>query len=80
MSTVTMADFQENLSGYMNAAVEFSETVRVTTGRGNAVILSEEDYQAMLETCYLMGVPGMVERIEEARKTPIEESERFEWD
>ena len=33
----------------------------------------------MMETIYLLNSEGMAERVEEARRTPIEESDDFAW-
>lgn len=34
--------------------------------------MSEEDYKGMVETSYLMSIPGMEEKIIEGLNTPIE--------
>ena len=41
--------------------------------RNNAVIMSEEDYDGLQETLAIYAVPGLVESILEAEKTPREE-------
>ena len=42
-----------NLYQLLDMALD-SEVVSVSTKRGNAVILSEDDYNAMMETMHLM--------------------------
>ena len=49
-------------------ALEYNESVTVTTKKGNAVILSEEDYNAMMESLYLSSQPGLVKKIKEGDK------------
>ena len=46
--------------------------VHVTSPRGNAVIVSEEDWNALQETLYLAGIPGMAQRLREAADAPDE--------
>ena len=79
MSTVTATKFRENIFEYLRSAVKYNDIIDVTTKDGSAVVMSKEDYDAMMETFHLLGVPGMSERFEEALNTPIEEGEEFEW-
>ena len=44
------------------------EPVRITSKRGTVVMISEEKWENILETVYLMGVPGFEEDITEGRK------------
>ena len=39
-------------------------------------MVSEEEWEGMLETIYLMGVPGLLDDIREARETPASEMKR----
>ena len=55
------------------------DVISVTTEKGSAVLLSEEEFRGMMETIYLLNSEGMAERVEEARRTPIEESDDFAW-
>ncbi len=70
-----------NLYQLLDMAID-SEVVSVSTKRGNAVILSEDDYNAMMETLHLMRIPGMAESIFDAAKEPLEDGivlEDVEW-
>ncbi len=44
--------------------------VHVTSPRGNAVIVSEEDWNAIQETLYLCAIPGMADRLRQAAQAP----------
>jgi antitoxin YefM len=35
------------------------------------VLISEDDYRAMQETLYILGVPGMKESLLKAKKSPL---------
>ena len=51
-----------------------SQPITITNNRGkNAVLISEEDWNAIQETLYLNSIPGMAESIIEAGKEPLEE-------
>ena len=47
--------------------------MNVSTKDGNAVILSEDDYNSMMETLYLASIPGMQEKRIGGLNTQIEE-------
>ena len=54
----------------------------MNTKNGNAVILSEEDYNSLMETLYLSSVPGLVEKIKEGESEPVDEmvnADDLEW-
>jgi PHD/YefM family antitoxin component YafN of YafNO toxin-antitoxin module len=56
------------------------EPVQITGKRGNAVLLSESDWNAIQETLHLVSIPGMRESILEGLATPAEElSEQPGW-
>lgn len=56
------------------------EPIIITGKRHNAVMISQEDWNAMQETLYLMSIPGMKESIIEGMNTPIDEcSDTIEW-
>jgi len=42
-------------------------------------MLSEEDYNGLMETLYLCSVPGMKESLLEGTKTPVEECVELDW-
>jgi prevent-host-death family protein len=46
-----------------------------------SVLISKEDYDAMVETMYLMSVPGMAESLIASRNEPIENfTTTLNWD
>ena len=70
-----------NLYQLLDMALD-SEVVSVSTKRGNAVILTEDDYNAMMETMHLMNIPGMAQSILDAAEEPLEDGvalDDVEW-
>ena len=56
------------------------EPVVITGKRGNAVLLAEEDWNAINETLYLLSVPGMRESLIEGMQENLDEtSTELEW-
>ena len=70
--TVNATNFRKNLFDILGQAVKYNEVVNVTTREGNAVILSEADYIAIMETLYLHSVPGLTENLLQLAAEPME--------
>ncbi len=73
MKTITVTKARERLYKLLNEAAESHEPVQITGKRGNAVLVSEEDWRSIQETLYLLSIPGMRESIREGLETPLEE-------
>ena len=73
MTNINITNFRKNIFEYINQAVEFNEVINVNTKKGNAVIISEDDYNALLETLYISSVPGLAGEIKQAGKTVLED-------
>ena len=56
------------------------EPIQISGKRGNAILISESDWNAIQETLYLLSIPGMRESLMEGIKTPVEECrEDLDW-
>ncbi len=73
MSTITASEARARLYRLMDEVRGSHEHVVITGKRGNAVLLSEDDWQAIQETLHLLSVPGMRESIIEGLETPVED-------
>lgn len=73
MTNVNISNFRENLYQYVKSTVKFNEVINISTKDGNAVVLSEEDYNGLVETLYLNGSKKTIEDIKEAENTPPNE-------
>ena len=73
MTNTTITSFRKNVFEYVDTAIRYNDVINVATKSGNAVVISEDEYNSLKETVYLMSIPGLVEGIQEARKAPDEE-------
>ena len=56
------------------------QPIFITGKRANAVLLSEEDWNAINETLYLLSVPGMRESLREGMDADLEScSQALDW-
>lgn len=79
MTNTNASNLRKNLFEYLNLAIDFNDVVNVNTKKGNAVILSEQEYNGLLETLYLTSIPGMKERLMEGVETAPKDCEKFSW-
>ena len=73
MTTTNITNFRKNAFNYVEQTIRYNEPLNISTKEGNAVLLSEEDYSGILETLYLVSMPGMREKIMEGMSTPLED-------
>jgi prevent-host-death family protein len=65
MTTHTASDARAKLYRLIDETAESHEPALITGRRHNAVLVSEEDWNAIQETLYLLTIPGMRESIRE---------------
>jgi prevent-host-death family protein len=80
MRTLTATQARSQLYGLLDEVALSSEPVQISGRRGNAVLISEDDWRALRETVYLLSIPGMRESIREGLEVPPEEcAEELDW-
>ena len=79
MLNTNATNFRKNMFELLDRTVKYNEPVSISTKNGNAVLISEDDYNSLMETLYLTSVLGMKENLIDGIHTPIEECEDFEW-
>lgn len=71
MTSTNATKFRQNLFEYLSLAVDYNDVISVSTKSGNAVVMSEEDYNGLLETMYLLSHPAVREEILEGAQTDL---------
>lgn len=82
MTNTNITNFRRNVFEYINQAVEYNDVINVNTKNGNAVLLSESDYNSLLETLYLSSDIKVKSEILEGKNTPLSDcipSDEVEW-
>ena len=54
MAVTNISVLRKNLFSSIDNVIEYNDSITVSTKNGNAVIISEAEYNAMLETIYLV--------------------------
>jgi antitoxin YefM len=80
MSTVSATEARKRLYNLIDEVQQSHEPVQITGKRGNAVLLSADDWRAIQETLHLVSIPGMRESIIEGMATDVSElSSELGW-
>ncbi len=80
MTTLNAAEARARFYNLIDEAAERHYQIVITGKRRSAVLLSEEDWNAVNETLYLLSVPGMRESIREGIKQGLDEcSQELDW-
>ena len=83
MAVTNISVLRKNLFSSIDNVIEYNDSITVSTKNGNAVIISEAEYNAMLETIYLVSQKGLVEKIKESEKEDISKMSTYnpneEW-
>ena len=80
MTTLNATEARSRLYALIDETSDSHEPILITGKRGNAVLLAEEDWNAINETLHLLSIPGMRESIREGLATPLDEWDReIDW-
>lgn len=73
MINTNATNFRENIFNVLKQTILFNEPVNISTKDGNAVLISESDYNGLMETLYLTSQPEMKEKIIDGMNTSLDD-------
>ncbi len=80
MTTLNATEARSRLYKLIDEAADTHEPIIITGKRGNAVLVSEEDWNSIKETLFLLSIPGMRETLREGMNEELDEcSEDLDW-
>ena len=80
MPTLSATEARAKLYRLIDQTALSHEPIVITGKRGNAVLISEDDWRSIQETIYLLNMPGMRASIREGLATPLENcTEDIDW-
>ena len=68
-----ITNFRKSILSLPEQTIKYNEPMNVSTKDGNAVIISEDDYNSLVETIYLSSNQKQREKIIEGLNTPLRE-------
>lgn len=76
MTSVNVTNARKDLYNLMDIAIS-NELVTITSKKGNVVMMSEENWEEIKETLYLLGDPEFMKDVIEARNAPDSDFEAW---
>lgn len=72
MTTINITNARKELYNLVENVNLYNEPTLIISKKGNAVLVSENDWNALQETIYLNSIPNMAKSIKEGIDTPLE--------
>ena len=79
MINTNITNARAELYKLASSCIKYNNIVNINTKEGNVIMMSEEDYNNLIESLYLSGIPGIYESIEEGVKTSLDECVKVKW-
>ena len=79
MMNTNITNARAELYKLASSCIKYNNVININTKEGNVIMMSEEDYNSLMESLYLAGIPGMYESIVEGANMNLEDCEKIEW-
>ena len=80
MTILNVTEARSKLYSLIDETANTHQPITIKGKRSNAILVSEEDWNAISETLYLLSVPHMRESIQTGRKESLEScSKELDW-
>lgn len=82
MSAINITNARKELYNLVENVNRYSEPTLIVSKKGNAVLLSEEDWNAIQETIYLNSIPGMAKSLADGKESSLDDcltEDEIEW-
>lgn len=80
MTILNATEARSKLYNLIDETAVTHQPIVITGKRGNAVLVSEEDWNSISETLYLLSIPGMRESIKEGMNENLSKcAKELEW-
>ncbi len=68
MKTLTATQARSDFFNVIKKAVKGHRQFRISSKQGGVIVLSEEDYESLLETLELLSTPGVLKGVRKAKQ------------
>ena len=68
MTTLTVTEARQNLFNLLKRSVKAHVPIKITSKSGDVVLISEADYEGLMETLEILSTPGMADSIRRAKE------------
>lgn len=82
MQTVNITNARSNLYNIVDSVNQSHEPIQILGKRGDAVVISAEDWNCIQETLYIMSVPNLAVELRDSIEEPfttMKNADEVEW-
>ena len=82
MTNVNITNLRKDIYELLEETIKYNEPLNISTKKGNAVVIPEEDYNNLMETLYISSIPELKDRILKGLKEDIKDcinEEEVNW-
>ncbi len=65
ITNINITNARVDLYKLASSCIKYNNIININTKEGNVIMMSEEDYNSLIESLYLAGISGMYESIVE---------------
>ena len=76
MNRITVSEARKAFGRLLDETAAAHKPVLISGRRSKAVLITEEDWNAIFETLYLVSIPGMRESIRRGLNTPVDKCKK----
>ena len=73
MINLNISNARNELYNLASSCIRYNDVINISTKEGNVILISEDDYNSLIESLYLAGIQGVYESIEEVVNTSSSE-------
>ena len=73
MLNLNISNARDELYKLASSCIKYNNVVNISTKEGNVILISEDDYNSLIESLYLSGIKGVYEDIEKVVNMPTSE-------
>lgn len=73
MTNTNITNFRKDIYNLLEQTIKYNEPINISTKNGNAVILSEEDYNNLIATLEIESNKKLKEKITEGMKEDVKD-------
>ena len=82
MQNINVSNFRKDMFRQIENTIKYDEPITISTKEGNAVIISENEYESLIETLYLSSMPDVRKELLKGLNTPLADcvpEDEVEW-
>lgn len=73
MTSMNISNARTEIYKIAASCIKYNDVINISTKDGNVIMISEKEYNNLLESLYLAGVKNLLEDVDETINTPTKD-------